>query len=273
MASPEFAFDAPDAIKFHVPFDWGNLRVTHEAAADYLLTPFCENVQEGDAPAVRRKPPFANTTVTIAGVNEITAATEIDAAKFIMDSDQFALVASVKADFKNSTMKINTGFLKTVRLALRDIEMDEDSWLNDKGVPIDEQRLSQIMAHMLAYRVGERSGGGYSTLEQANNTRRHKSHTIQSPILFSGIIAFQAIPNILSAPTAASYTALALGSVAAIAGNSMLLQLEEKYFRQRMSTLPERSMLYSCIVAEDIHDTFCSKTFDRQMEERFHNEQ
>lgn len=272
MAKLEFAYDNPDAIKFHVPFGWGALRVTHDAAADYALTSLRENTLDGDMPDAKQTPSGPHTIITLAGVSEITSASPELGSTNYPGQDGLESIHFASIDTRKSMIKIHAGFFETAEQATQKANA-EGGFAELDDVPVSKQNMSQVMSHTLAEQLGEVMTNAYFELAQGETARRSRVKTVTSSAIWSSMVAALAAPNLLSGqPTVTGYATLALVSILGINAHGKTSQIIQKDHLRKISTIQPRAIVYAGIVAEDVHTTFCSKVFNRKMESLFHHE-
>lgn len=290
------SFDHPDAIKFHIPFDWGNLRVTHLAAADYALTPFAENTLEGDAPAAEPRAHGIHTTITIAGIHEIATVEDPEQPKSTMPANTeptpaiTPILSQPSIDTRHSTVNIYAGFKETAKFVLRSIQRHNSPKVYASGfcsvdgglradrrkLLKDEQDISQTMSHILAVRCGQYAVYGQLELSEALNTRSYR-HGALSLLGFNAAMLAPVTHQMLSvlATPGATFTPGPLlwgGLLGAAIGTHMIGRQAEADHKSRMSDASSNATSCGTQITKDIHTAFCSTVFDRQMERRLYSQ-
>lgn len=287
MKRPDITLSNPDSIKYHIPFEWGVLRVTHEAARDYELTPFASTIDNDIEPAAfvadKRFP--LTLAVTIESPGELLMPSDM------LDSPaQSALVplSRVIIGKKGTAAAVQTGFSMTTRAAREGytsmLQADsslkgfiDESIEETLGEPVDsneiiQKNMQQLMAHLSAGTAGQRAAEAFFKVFDSRRSYNQRRLRLGSFGLWGGgLIVAPAVVNTLAQPNQGVITPAfsIIYGLLAVAGHNYTSNMVDRSSLRLHDAIHATAIKFAGIVGNDIHDTFCKDEFDAKMEKMF----
>jgi hypothetical protein len=270
--------DALPAIKYNVPFEWGTLHVSEEAAEAYGLVPLTPDAVEPAAePGLPKQltdlPP---TDILIAGPTEIlerSSDVPMQSGKWlggVLLSNVAKQGSMMTLGFLHDTDDLRKNVLDD---ATEHFGIDREhlaELVSDEGLSLEsvvEHDVPQIFAHAIAQTLFEASAHlKVAQLEQQSSRR------LKRVLVTSGAIAVAGTGVMLGIDTLVdNFSPLSMSVVGIYAGVQGML-IRTRYKRQKLISMFDKQIarltgaMYGHQISSDVHAAFCRKLFDAKLE-------
>lgn len=260
-------------IAYHYPFDWGALQVTEGAHEAYGLVPFILRSHREERPVEVEELHHAEG---IPGVVVNLVAPE--------ESPEFGMLRATSTNYKvySDSVQLDVGFSGTseefedegMKLLLlhemiaRDLPDGTEFSINIDPDSPDYSNIQKLMAHTLPVSVeAAAKKAGIVAMEKTYSQEQLQRirNIAGTSLVFSGV-ALSLYPSVFEGPAEAA--GVVGGLVIAGRGIQLIARQLKNYHQER----PDRTFAYiqhadklARSMYTDVHDTFCSDTFDNDL--------
>lgn len=256
---PFEVLDRDFPIKYTVPFQWGQFKITENAYEHYGLTPLVEGFISSDAPLDTES--HARSVIRVIGPSEVPNLTNPTEATHI----QAIRGETVRIDIGYKDASSFIGYLVDRHLEREGIDLDD--FEADAQRQEFEDHRTQLILHFICDSVGENIAEPYVELMQRERT---KIASGSAAILIAGVSAVSSLVayDMLKASkfSKVADSATFLGALGAgVYGVKRII--EQLGGSEEMHEVLDLSGGVAEMVATDIHDAFCTDRFDEKFTE------
>ncbi len=262
-----------EEIRYTIPYEWGQLRVTDEAMDAFHLIPLVSGVHDGLPPKEPHDQP--QIIITIVGPNKI--------AKHAIDGVSPSLVSSINVSEGSRPTDVVVAATESVADIIKRLKSDltmhldidletTETMVNHEGRTIDDfvgTEFPQDLAHNFALVAASECARAELYRRNKVSERLIKKQSKLNTIATVGSVALAGSVNVMTGQSDQSISVWLLGLFTAIQTASFFInqkRIEKKDVSLKLSN-SIASVQFGDKVHSDIHEAFCRNAFEERMSE------